>query len=417
MKLNVTAWAAPLAAAMILSGCEFQRAPTLACALSETMNTDLSVVGQSATDPTELGTGPAETMIELDATNSMLGALRARVAQAPPAGPRRVASLPPVTFQVLSLSAGGQFGAFGAGFLRGWAENPASPRPRFDLVTGVSAGAFLSPVAFVGQGHEEKLDVYRGLREDQVLKRRPLYALLNSPSLATVTPLEALIRSQVDKALIDDVAERHRDGARLLISAVNLDTTRQTVFDLGAIANAPLSDQMKQNCMTEAMLASAAIPGLFPPRNIDGALFVDGGVRDQVFLAAIEDARRQVAAETGRPIRVEAVIVINGSLRPPEKSVKDSLLSYIERSVITLGDEVLRDSIAETIAFAQGRPNWAVRGVYAETDLSACGTELPAGTFDPCITEKLFDDGRRASQAAPINYLSAEELAALAGEF
>jgi len=47
----------------------------------------------------------------------------------------------PVTLNVLTLSSGGQYGAFGAGFLRGWGENATTPRPDFELVTGVSAGA------------------------------------------------------------------------------------------------------------------------------------------------------------------------------------------------------------------------------------------------------------------------------------
>jgi hypothetical protein len=38
--------------------------------------------------------------------------------------------------QVLELSGGGQYGAFGAGFLNGWSEQ--GTRPQFDLVTGIS---------------------------------------------------------------------------------------------------------------------------------------------------------------------------------------------------------------------------------------------------------------------------------------
>jgi predicted acylesterase/phospholipase RssA len=43
---------------------------------------------------------------------------------------------------LLSLSGGGQNGAFGAGFLNGWRES--GRRPQFDVVGGVSTGALLA---------------------------------------------------------------------------------------------------------------------------------------------------------------------------------------------------------------------------------------------------------------------------------
>jgi hypothetical protein len=48
----------------------------------------------------------------------------------------------------ISLSGGGQNGAFGAGFLVGWRES--GQRPQFDEVGGVSTGALLATHAFLG---------------------------------------------------------------------------------------------------------------------------------------------------------------------------------------------------------------------------------------------------------------------------
>lgn len=45
------------------------------------------------------------------------------------------------TLDLLLLSGGGQHGAYGIGFLRGWQTRTDAPMPRFDLVTGVSTGA------------------------------------------------------------------------------------------------------------------------------------------------------------------------------------------------------------------------------------------------------------------------------------
>ena len=45
---------------------------------------------------------------------------------------------------VLVISGGDAHGAFGCGVLSGWRQSTASPRPRFDVVTGVSTGALMA---------------------------------------------------------------------------------------------------------------------------------------------------------------------------------------------------------------------------------------------------------------------------------
>lgn len=61
----------------------------------------------------------------------------------------------PFTYEVLMLSSGGQFGAFGVGVLQGWSEvqDPSFQRPEFDLVTGVSTGALIAPFSLLGTVH------------------------------------------------------------------------------------------------------------------------------------------------------------------------------------------------------------------------------------------------------------------------
>ena len=52
----------------------------------------------------------------------------------------------------LSISGGGDNGAFGAGLLNGWTAQ--GTRPNFDLVTGISTGALIAPFAFVGPEYD-----------------------------------------------------------------------------------------------------------------------------------------------------------------------------------------------------------------------------------------------------------------------
>lgn len=324
----------------------------------------------------------------------------------------------PITLEVLTLSSGGQFGSFGAGFLRGWAENPVSPRPDFDLVTGVSAGSMLAPIAFAGPAFDAALDTYRGVSEAGVYVRKPLPLVPFGASLAEPLPLEMTLRRTLTAELIDQIAARHdQEGAQLLVSAVNIDTTQNRIFDLGEIAGANASFEARRDCMVAVLLASGAIPALMPPRHIDGALYADGGLRDHVFFQGVETARAKLARATGRPVIVEATIIVNGSFQGPTEAAEDSLPGYLGRSAEILADEVLRDSVTETIAFAQARSGWRVRGIFAETDISDCGAGSDSGTVNACVTQKLFDDGRRIASTAPIDWKTADELRATALEF
>jgi predicted acylesterase/phospholipase RssA len=76
---------------------------------------------------------------------------------------------------VLCLSGGGSFGAFTAGVMCGWTETGDRPgtngRPNFDVVTGISTGALIAPLVFLGPQYDaevkkfyttvEARDIYR----------------------------------------------------------------------------------------------------------------------------------------------------------------------------------------------------------------------------------------------------------------
>ncbi|MEO0914908.1 MAG: patatin-like phospholipase family protein, partial [Pseudomonadota bacterium] len=133
-----------------------------------------------------------------------MGAMFQERADAVPAPARpaaRAAPLPRV--DVALISAGGQWGAFTAGFMTGWSENRVDPRPAaFDVVTGVSTGAILAPLVFAGPEFDAALaEAYDGIRERDVLRRRPTLELVGAPSLWDPTPLEGLIDRQLTPQL------------------------------------------------------------------------------------------------------------------------------------------------------------------------------------------------------------------------
>ena len=76
---------------------------------------------------------------------------------------------------VLSLSGGGQNGAFGAGFLMGWRES--GRRPQFDIVGGVSTGALLATHALLGTPADDATleEMYTRITKDDIYKDRRDY--------------------------------------------------------------------------------------------------------------------------------------------------------------------------------------------------------------------------------------------------
>ena len=78
------------------------------------------------------------------------------------------------TIDILVVSGGGDWGAFGAGVLKGWGRvKGANARPRFDIVTGVSTGALIAPFAFLGDDAsiERIVQLYRNPRKDIAASR------------------------------------------------------------------------------------------------------------------------------------------------------------------------------------------------------------------------------------------------------
>ncbi len=315
-----------------------------------------------------------------------------------------------VDLNVLTLSAGGQYGAFGAGFLRGWGAD----RPAFDLVTGVSAGALLAPVAFAGPDYDDILDDYDGISDADIL-RENILAIPFSPSVASTEPLRALLNTRLSDNLIARIAERQaKENAQLFVAATNIDTTANRIFSLSDVAGSQADIAARRDCIREAMMASSAIPVFLPPRNIDNNLYADGGLRDHVFLRGIESARAQIARQSGRTIRVNAFVIVNGQLRTPEEAgeatqVEDSILGYGLRAADILADETLRDSIAETIRFAQEQSGWTVQGAFADTAIPDACDDIE-GRFNPCVTSHLFDYGKSVGGMRPIQWLDADAL-------
>jgi len=173
-------------------------------------------------------------------------------------------NLPPANF--LALSGGGDDGAFGAGLICGWSDS--GKMPNFKLVTGVSTGSMIAPFAFLGGSYINRLrTLYTTIKPDDISEDRGLFGALFGEALADTKPLYQLISRYVDEQMLADIARGYGSGRLLLIGTTSLDEQRPVIWNMGAIAASGHPGAL--DLTRKVLLASASIPGAFPPVMIE----------------------------------------------------------------------------------------------------------------------------------------------------
>ncbi|HEX9328235.1 MAG TPA: patatin-like phospholipase family protein [Reyranella sp.] len=256
-------------------------------------------------------------------------------------GLKSLADLPQL--QLLAVSGGGENGAFGAGLLCGWSAQ--GTRPTFDLVTGVSTGALTAPFAFLGPDYDAQLRaVYTETAPHEILVRRSLTAALFNDAMADNEPLFRTISRYVDDRMLAGIAAAYDSGRLLLIASTDIDAQVPVIWNIGAIAKS--GHPKAADTIRRILLASAAIPGAFPPSMIevtmDGKTYqemhVDGGAVVQTFLypSALTRNRAQ-RKRSGQPVvDARAFIIRNGRLDPEWAAVERRTLGIAGRAITTM---------------------------------------------------------------------------------
>jgi len=317
---------------------------------------------------------------------------------------------------VLVLSGGGANGAYTAGVLNGWTAS--GTRPEFDVVTGISTGALIAPFAFLGSAYDGALrQSYTSARESDIFKLRWLPELIWADSLADASPLRRKIASEITPEVLAKVAEAHRAGRRLYVGTTDLDSKRLVVWDMGAIACR--DDAGRLGLFRDVLLASASVPGLLPPVdvqiNVDGAsyteLHVDGGVAAALFL---QPEMLGIAPEQEVPNAPNkdshVYVIVAGQLQLPRRAVKRRLTKVVEESIGGVLQSQLEGDLLKTYLLARfAGADFALASV--PKDITFESSPL---SFDPVTMRQLFDAGyehaatRQGWHTAPASLASDE---------
>ena len=296
--------------------------------------------------------------------------------------------------RVLALSGGGAGGAFGAGALVGLTK--AGLRPHFDMVTGVSTGALIAPFAFLGSAWDAQLTgAYLGGDASVILDWKTLRPGL---SLYASEPLSVLVNHYIDEALLQAVALAHQTGRRLFVATTNLDTQLLSIWDMGAIASQ--GGEAALQLFKDVLIASASLPGLFPPTMIsvesEGTRFeemhVDGGTITPLFIAPqpliVRRARDWSASD------VEVYALINTTLEHDATTTAMGVVPILLRSFELMLRSSYRDALRSVGAFCE------INGISRRT------ASIPADfggvnmlRFDQDLLAKMFQHGQDLAQA------------------
>lgn len=171
------------------------------------------------------------------------------------------------------LSGGGSLGAVQVGMLRALFENGVTP----DLLIGTSVGAINA--AWVagrpdGDALEDLADIWLGMRRQDVFPISPLTSAAGLLGRSNHFISNSRLRSLLDKHI--RFARIEQASVPLHVVATDLKSGRATMLTSGPTV--------------PALLASCAIPGVFPPVTLGRRVYVDGGVANHTPITAAVQA-------------------------------------------------------------------------------------------------------------------------------
>jgi hypothetical protein len=256
---------------------------------------------------------------------------------------------------ILALSGGGAGGAFGAGALVGWTRR--GTRPEFQIVTGVSAGALIAPFAFLGPAWDGQLtEAFSGDLTQHLLQSQWPGALFGT-SVYRGGPLVALVDRYVTDELLRAVALEAAKGRLLAVATTDLDKEETVIWNLGEIA--AQGGEPARRLFRDVVVASASIPGAFPPVIIrvedSGAIFdemhVDGATTASLFVAP------EIAGYLATPLLqlkgANLYVIVNGQLGTVAQTTPARTLKIFQRGLAAAFRSNARADLAVVSAFAQ----------------------------------------------------------------
>lgn len=177
----------------------------------------------------------------------------------------------------LVLSGGGTRGFAHLGMIAALYDKGIKP----DVISGVSAGAIVGAFIAAGKTPEEILTIFK---KGWFFKYTKLHIPLNG--LLKLDGLKEIIEKEIDKQKIEDLE------IPFYVGVSNLNEGKMEYINSGNLG--------------QAILASSSIPILFAPVKINGNLYVDGGLMENIPITPIKNDCEKIFVSNISPINPDA---------------------------------------------------------------------------------------------------------------
>ena len=296
---------------------------------------------------------------------------------------RRAIARPDHTVDVLMLSGGGQNGAYGVGFIRGWRARTDTPMPQFDLITAISTGALQAP--FVLLGTNAAIDTLTSLYRNAADRIAPsidwLFWLRKTGGLVNTKRYDASIARTVDSTLRDSLTKAFAQDRQVVFGTTDLDIATGRTWDLQTTLRGD-SGLVRTRTLLKA---ASAIPGIFPQVVYDGHVHSDGGVVSNILTLLTLDDYKAMAAQVrsagvSAPLAIRMWVLMNGWTTAPPMVMNPASRKDINGRWSSLSFFMHQPQVIEGLGYLARAATAEIPGLTMQMQW----TEIPAETaLDP----------------------------------
>jgi predicted acylesterase/phospholipase RssA len=231
-----------------------------------------------------------------------------------------------------------------------------------------------------------------------VMTERSAFAAFFNDAMADNAPLFEMVSRFANDDMLAKIANEYTEKGRLLfIGTTDLDASRSVIWDMGAIAASDYPDKL--TLFRRILVASAAIPGAFPPTMIDveadGQRFqemhVDGGARSQVFVYPAAVRASDIIKKQRFQVGDRYLYVIrNDRTEQSWASVERQTVSIAGRAISSLIHKEGMGDLYEIFLLTQ-RDGLDFNLAMIEPEFTATSDQM----FEPTYMTALFEFGHR----------------------
>ena len=210
--------------------------------------------------------------------------------------------------------------------------------------------------------------------------------------------LAKLIARSTPDDRLTRIAAEHAKGRRLYIGTSDLETRRQVVWDMGAVASRGTPESAE--LFRKIILASASIPAFFPavkiPVVVDGVptteRHIDGGVSSSMFFVPPHVPKDQQASlPQGWLFDSDLYVLVAGKLYADPVQVRFRTIAVASNSIPTIIYDQTRSDLHKlfTTSMLTGM-NYHIAAIPQALEIPKASTE-----FEPEKLTKMFEAGQR----------------------